>query len=192
MHSGFISRDYTWHIKSGIVSKLSLFRLSDNYLRFYLKYIDKNQQKIDNDAFVFKSLTALPGWEATMGFQFENLVLNNRQLIKQQLGINPEDVIADNPFFQRTTTRQTGCQIDYLIHTRFNCLYLCEIKFAKNPITSTVITEVRNKIKALTYPKGFSLRPVLIHVNGLSPEVAQADFFAAIIDFGEFLSSPTA
>ena len=37
--SGFIRRDYTWHLKTGKRSKLSHYRISDNYLRFYLKYI---------------------------------------------------------------------------------------------------------------------------------------------------------
>ena len=36
---GFISRDFSWHIKSGKVSKISRYRLSDNYMRFYIKYI---------------------------------------------------------------------------------------------------------------------------------------------------------
>jgi len=49
--SGFIDRDYTWHIKTGNISKLSKYRLSDNYLRFYLKYIKPNIQKIRNDQF---------------------------------------------------------------------------------------------------------------------------------------------
>ena len=185
--SGFISRDYTWHISSGDVSKFSNFRLSDNYLRFYLKYIDKNKFKIDNDEFVFKSLTALPGWESIMGFQFENLVLKNRKLVKDYLGLKPEDIIADSPFFQRKTLRQAGCQIDYLIQTKFNTLYACEIKFAKSAITTSIITEMQNKLSTLSYPKGFSIRPVLIHVNGVNTDVIESGFFAEIVDFGQFL-----
>ena len=36
-----IARDYTWDIKTGKESKLSHFRLKDNYTRFYLKYISR-------------------------------------------------------------------------------------------------------------------------------------------------------
>jgi AAA+ ATPase superfamily predicted ATPase len=46
MQSGFITRDYTWSIKSGKPLRLSHFRLSDNYLRFYLKFIKPNAYKI--------------------------------------------------------------------------------------------------------------------------------------------------
>ena len=36
--AGFITRDHTWKIASGVDSKLRKYRLSDNYIRFYLKY----------------------------------------------------------------------------------------------------------------------------------------------------------
>ena len=37
--SGFVNRDYSWHINTGQISKMSCFRLKDNYMRFYLKNI---------------------------------------------------------------------------------------------------------------------------------------------------------
>jgi hypothetical protein len=40
--SGFIARDYTWSFEKKSKSKISRYRLSDNYLRFYLKYIQSN------------------------------------------------------------------------------------------------------------------------------------------------------
>ena len=123
LKSGFIKRDYTWHLKSGELSKLSCYRLSDNYIRFYLKYIQKNRHKIMSNDFAYKSLSLLPQWPSIMALQFENLVLNNKSYIKQVLNIQPDEVIVDNPYFQRSTTRQPGCQIDYLIQTKFNTLY---------------------------------------------------------------------
>jgi hypothetical protein len=44
--SGFITRDYVWE-RSKKKSKLSKFRLKDNYLRFYLKYIEPKKHLID-------------------------------------------------------------------------------------------------------------------------------------------------
>ncbi|MES2204660.1 MAG: ATP-binding protein [Pseudomonadota bacterium] len=185
--AGFIKRDFTWDIKTGSDNKSSRYRLSDNYVRFYLKYIAKNQSKIKRNAFEFKSLTSLPEWNAIMGFSFENLVLNNRKLIFDYLNLLPEDVVNENPFFQHKTTRTRGCQIDYMIQTKFGTLYICEVKFSKNEIGASVIEEVQEKITALAFPRGFSCRPVLIHVNGVTQEVVDSDYFAAIIDFGRFL-----
>jgi hypothetical protein len=34
--AGLVERDYSWDIKTGKESKLSHYRLSDNYMRFYL------------------------------------------------------------------------------------------------------------------------------------------------------------
>ena len=145
--SGFISRDYTWQISSGDVSRLSHFRLSDNYIRFYLKYIDRARLKIENNEFAFKSLASLPSWDIIMGLQFENLVLSNRMYIKNYLGIKPEEVIADNPFFQRKTNQYPGCQIDYLIQTKYNTLFACEIKFSREKIGANIIPKMQKKLE---------------------------------------------
>jgi len=187
--AGFIRRDHTWNIKTGKDSRLSKYRLRDNYLRFYLKYIEGNLSKIKREAFALKSLTSLYEWNSIMGFQFENLVLNNAKAVHKLLGINPDDIIVENPFFQRKTLRTPGCQIDYMIQTKFGSLYICEIKFTKKEIGSSILNEMQEKINALKMPKGFSCRPVLIHVNGVSDDVVDSDYFAAIIDMGDLLMS---
>lgn len=186
--SGFISRDYTWKIKDGIQSTLSRYRLSDNYLRFYLKYIHKNQAKIINQHFNNTSLTVLPGWQSIMGLQFENLVLNNREFIWKKLNIYPEDIIVDNPYFQRQQIRANGCQIDYLIQTRMNILYACEIKFLKHPVSLGIMKSVQQKLTAFSLPRGFSILPVLIHVGGVDDSVIDESYFSHIIDFTEIFS----
>ena len=187
--AGFIARDYSWNLKSGTDARLSRFRLKDNYLRFYLKYVKKNLGKISRDGYALKSLTSLPEWPTIMGLQFENLVLNNRQQLHRLLGLNPEEVVNDNPFYQHKTARQSGCQIDYLIQTKFDTLYVCEIKFSRNEIGSAVIPETRAKIDALHRPRGMSCRPVLIHVNGVNEDVSDSDYFAHIIDMSRLLIS---
>ncbi len=186
---GFIARDYTWDVKDGIDSKLSRFRLKDNYVRFYFKYIQKNLTKINRDAFALKSLSSLPEWEVIMGLQFENLVIRNKTELHKHLNLNPQDIVSENPFFQRRTKIIPGCQIDYLIQTKFKSLYVCEIKFLQEKIGSTIIAEVQKKIDSIQYPKGFSVRPVLIHVNGVSQKVIEADYFSDIIDVSDFLKT---
>jgi uncharacterized protein len=187
IESGFIARDYTWGVKSGKSSKLSQYRLSDNYLRFYLKYVASNRDRILRGGFENQAMSSLPGWSTIMGLQFENLVLKNRKKIWDKLGIRSEDIVADNPYFQKQTSRKKGCQIDYLIQTRFNTLFGCEIKFSAHPLKSDVINEVKDKLARITLPKRFSCWPVLIHVNGVNDSVQDSEYFSAIIDFREFL-----
>ena len=185
--AGFVTRDFTWNIKDGHLSSLSHFRLSDNYLRFYLKYILPIADKISRDEFADVSMTSLLGWDTIMGLQFENLVLKNRKEVRKILRIRPEDVVLDNPFFQRKSTKCKGCQIDYLIQTRFKTLYVCEIKFSRNEIKVDIVEEVKNKIERLALPRGFAVCPVLIHVNGVHDAVVDSNYFSEIIDFSLLL-----
>ncbi len=48
-----------------------------------------------------------------------------------QLGIPPVDIIRSGPYRQTKTTTQQGCQIDYLIQTKTNSLFICAFKFKK-------------------------------------------------------------
>ena len=185
--AGFISRDYSWSLRTGAAAKRSRFRLRDNYLRFYLKYIQAHRDQIERGTYELLSLGSLPEWPAIMGLQFENLVLNSRRALHEILRIDPHDVLNENPYFQRKNKKRPGCQIDYLIQTRFGSLYVCEIRFSKDPVGASVISEVKNKIAALKLPKGISHRRVLIHVNGVTSDVVDSHYFAAIVDAGTLL-----
>lgn len=185
--AGYVKKDFTWHLKTGGGGKLCKYRISDNYLRFYLKYIATNQLQIENGFFAYPTLTSLPGWESIMGLQFENLVVHNRRLVWEILGISSSDILMDGPFFQNPTKTQQGCQIDYLIQTRFHTLYLCEIKFSKDPISVKVVEELEIKRQRLKIPKHHSIRPVLIHVNGVEDRLLDTRYFDKIIDFGDLL-----
>lgn len=185
--AGFVRRDYTWSLKTEKVSRLSHFRLSDNFLRFYLKYMEPKRSKIDLDIFQDVGMTSLPGWDAMMGLQFENLVLHNRRLIRKLLHCRPEDIIYENPYFQRKTASHEGCQVDYMVQTRQRLLYACEIKFSRNEIKGEIIQEMKDRLSRLVLPRGFACVPVLIHVNGVDDAVLEADYFSSIIDFSALL-----
>lgn len=187
--AGFVKRDHTWQLGTGLDRKLSKYRLSDNYIRFYIKYISKYKTKIERGSFDIKSLSGLPGWDSIMGLQFENLVLNNRKIIQTMLGVKSDDIISENPYFQRNTSKQKGCQIDYMIQTRDNSLYVCEIKFSKNKVGYQIVNEIQQKINALNGIKRMSYRPVLIHVGGVTKDVETSDYFIKIIDFCDLIKN---
>lgn len=185
MESGFLARDYIWSLATGKRLESSRYRVRDNYLRFYLRYILPYKEQIEST-----QLQRLPqGWLSIMGVQFENLVLNNGHLVCKVLGISPEDLLIANTYFQTAGTRKRGCQIDYLIQTRFRYLYACEVKFRQGVVGKEVIEEMEEKLRRLQLPRGFSCRPVLIHVNGVSEDVADSSYFARIIDLSELLKA---
>lgn len=187
VESDFIAQDAVWSIKEGVSEKLRVYRLSDNYLRFYLKYIEPNKTKIEN-----KTMKSLPAsWLSIMGIQFENLVLNNLDRIIDILKIPPNEVITAGPYLQTETKTRKKCQIDLLIQTKYNQLYIFENKFSKEPLDVDVIKEVKEKIDRIERPRGFSCRPVAININGVTDSLLETEFFSNIIDFSQLLDSTT-
>jgi AAA+ ATPase superfamily predicted ATPase len=184
--SGFITRDYVWE-KSKKKSKLSNFRLKDNYLRFYLKYIEPKKHLIEQGLYEGLFLEDLPEWNTIIGFQFENLVLNNLSAVQHLLQLPSSSVLSAAPYFQNKTKRQEACQVDLLIQCRY-AIYLCEIKFGQK-ISPEVIDEVSEKIYKLPFSKGISIRPILIYQGELSPKIVQANFFTHLISFDQFLTN---
>lgn len=187
--TGFISEDQSWNMKSNKSSTLKVFRLRDNYIRFYLKFIQPNKNKINQLCFSSDAITTLPGWESIMGLQFENLVISNLPRLCELLNIDIHTVEKAGPFFQKKNQKQKGCQIDLLIQVKFGTLYLCEIKFYLSEVGKQVVNDVKNKIGRLARPKGYSIRPILIHVNGVTQGVRESGVFDKIIDFSDFLKT---
>ncbi|MFM8453587.1 MAG: AAA family ATPase, partial [Gammaproteobacteria bacterium] len=96
--AGFVSRDYTFNFKKNKPSKLSRYRIKDNYMRFYLKYIYPNRALIEQGLYKNKDLSTLPQWYSLLGYQFENLVLSNRSEIWKSLNLSPNDILIENPY----------------------------------------------------------------------------------------------
>ncbi len=183
--SGFIAKDTVYKLGQARASRLSFYRLKDNYLRFYLKYIEPVSKQIEQGIFKDFDLESLVEWEVIMGFQFENLVLNNIVTICEKLSINVNNIKSAGPYYQRKTQRTRPCQIDLLIQTKYT-IYVCEVKFRKT-IPKSVIADVRQKIESIKPGKGFSIRPVLIYSGTLSPSILEEQFFDEVICFEDLL-----
>ena len=187
--SGYIKKYHTWSLSTGKASKLFRYRLTDNYLRFYFHYLRPKMDEINKGRYTNITLENLPGWKSMLGLQFENFVLNNRHLILEALGIQPETITADDPYFQRTTLQQKGCQIDYLIQTKTKTLFICEIKFSQQLSSSDIISQMKEKLIALSLPRGFAALPVLVHFGDKEESSAMREYFYKIIRFDGFLSA---
>ena len=187
--AGFLESHTSWNIQEKHFNRLKHYRISDNYLRFYLKYIEPNKQQIEKGHFKNLPLDCALHWDTIMGFQFENLITHNHHSLYKRIGIEPAAIAVEGPYIQTQTKKREGCQIDYLIQTRTNQLFICEIKFSTKTLHRKVIDEVQEKINRLMIPKHFSYQPVLIHVGDVSSEVEKSGYFHSIIDATEMLSA---
>ena len=185
--AGFVQKQNLWSFQTNKQLKQSLYRICDPYMRFYLKLIEPHRNRIDLNSFQNMSISSLPGFEAHIGLQLEQLLLQNRILLQESIGINPTDVIAAGPYRQSKTTTKSGCQIDYLVQTTTKNLFVCEFKFKRRELGADVIASVREKVEALKVPRGCAVIPVLFHIGGVSSNVATGDYFYRIIDISDFL-----
>lgn len=185
--AGFISEHYQWSLKKATIGKQKLYRLSDCFLRFQLKYVEPYRDLIEQGSYKKASTGKLPGWDSMMGFQIESLLLANRELLFHALGLDPSIIICDNPFLQTSTTRRKGCQIDYLIQTKMNSLIICEFKFSKNELSSSILSELKGKAEILSIPRGFGKSIALFHIGGVSPKVEESPLLYRVVDLRDLL-----
>jgi len=185
--SGFVTQHYQWSIKKKSLTKQSLYRLSDCYIRFYIKYIEKNLTKIEQNTYKDVELSSLPNWQGIMGFQLESLLLQNHLALLKAIGIAPESVAMDNPYIQKHNSKQKGCQIDYLVQTQTQNLFVCEFKFNTRELGLEVVEQIKEKINRLKIPRGFGVVPVLFHFGGVTISVYEQNYFYKIIDINSLL-----
>ncbi|MDP1562374.1 MAG: DUF234 domain-containing protein [Pirellulaceae bacterium] len=191
--SGFVKKDVPPSVSGGTSKTIRpgqrhlRYRLSDNYLRFYLKYVEPNRAQISKSRFKSTALEQLDQWDTIMGLQFENLVLENLDAVLKALKLPRHLVLSAGPYHQNRTQRRTGCQIDLLIQTK-RCIYLCELKF-KGQIAPRVIKEVDQKVAALKVPKTKSVRTVLIYDGNLAPIIEEEHVFDFLIPSHELFAN---
>ncbi len=184
--SGFIQGFPQWNLDSKKESKIIYYKISDNYMRFYLNCIKPMKRKISSDLIKKINIDDIPQIDSVFGRSFENLMYKNIYAICEKLKINTKNIINWGPYFQPQTIRQKSCQIDLLIQTK-NCLYLIEFKFRRK-IGTEVIEQVKNQVDKLKFNKKiYSLRTALIYCGELSSENQITDFFDNCIEAGSFL-----
>ena len=184
--AGFIAKDGGVNPQTGAKTRLFRYRISDNYTRFYIKYIAPNRELIDKGLFRFSDMEQLPGWSSILGLQFESLVLNNIAGLLRPLGLDRTALVSAAPYRRAAHARGEGCQIDLLIQTR-RAVWVVEIK-RRREIGAEVVDEVSEKVKRLGIGRRASVRTALVYSGRLSPAVEAEGFFDAIVDVSSLLT----
>ena len=148
--------------------KDTLFRLTDNYSLFYLKYI---KDIPTNESGNWQALSQTQSWKSWSGYAFENICLQHIDKIKMALGIS--GVFSRHfSFFARPTDEREGVQIDLLIDRQDNVISLCEVKFYNDEWTlskedADQLRRKRTLLKSISKTKKHILL-VLVTTFGLS------------------------
>jgi len=184
--AGFISKEVNFDPATGKDRpRGACYRLADNYLRFYLKYVEPVRGRVEKSLYQRVPLESLEAWDTIMGLQFETMILGSREAVYERLGLDRVVVLNAGPYAQKQTQRRRGCQIDLLIRTKAS-IYIVEFKLRKT-IDASVMDEVREKVKRLSLPQGSSVRTVLIYNGDLAKQVVEADYFDFLVPVEELI-----
>lgn len=142
--SGFI----TAYIPFGKTIKDSLYKLTDEYSLFYMKFITGS--KISG-AGTWTKVSATPSWKSWSGYAYESVCMKHMRQIKKALGIS--GIHSEVSAWHNRGKDEKGAQIDLLIDRNDRTINACEIKFSGDPfeITKAYKADLENKVRAFKF-----------------------------------------
>jgi len=184
--SGFITPNIPFDRKV----KDSLYRLTDEYSRFYIKFMENSRA---SGAGTWLKLSSGSSWKSWSGYAFESICMKHTQLLKKALGI--EKVYSEQSVWRcQPTDDNPGVQIDLLIDRRDQCINICEMKFSENDfeITKSYAKELADKLKVfkahtktrktlfLTMVTTYGVKNVKNHAGLIENEITMDALFSAL------------
>lgn len=125
--SGFVSS----YVPYGKKKKDTLYRLTDYYSLFYLKFI---KDIPSNEAGHWDTLSQTQSWKSWSGYAFENVCLQHIDKLKATLGITGVHT-RQYSFWTKGDQDSEGAQIDLLIDRNDHVINLCEMKFYNDEVS---------------------------------------------------------
>ncbi|WP_343305140.1 ATP-binding protein [Chitinophaga niabensis] len=138
--SGFISA----YIPFDKTAKDIIYKLTDEYSLFYVKFIENSKFKGPGSWMQFSTGSS---WKSWSGIAFESICMKHTDQLKKALGIS--GVHTESSMWRNKPLRgQQGIQIDLLIDRQDMCINLCEIKFSisEYEIPKGYAKELENKL----------------------------------------------
>ncbi len=139
--SGFI----TSYIPFAKTANDALFKLTDEYSLFYLKFIDKRRA---TGSGTWMSLSDSPSYRSWSGYAFEALCFKHIEQIKLALGPLSYAEASVWRFVPTKGSKEPGAQIDLLVDRKDEIINICEMKFSTNQfsINKSYAKELEQKL----------------------------------------------
>ena len=141
--SGFIDKYMPY---KGI--KDSVYRLTDEYSMFYIKFIDKTKP---SNSGIWIKMHGKQSYRIWSGFSFESICIKHVDQIKEGLKISGINSVYGS-WIEKSTTNNNNAQIDLLIDRDDNVINLCEMKFynTEYEIDKKYANEIAKKVNAFS------------------------------------------
>lgn len=179
----YISVDKGWN------TKFKKYRLGDEFLVFYFKYMEPNIRliKTGGQTRLFEKVSAesLSVW---LGFAFERFCLKYAGYLARVMGFGEEMLLA-SPYFRRG---DPGFQVDLVYKRVDKVISAFEIKYSNEKISTKIIPEMEKKCAALEIPRGYTLEKGLISVYGPDEALRDSCYFNHYITVEDIVSGKKA
>jgi predicted AAA+ superfamily ATPase len=139
--SGFIAQ----YIPFGKTSRDSIYKLSDEYSLFYLKFIEHARSSGEG---AWHKIVTGQSYSSWSGYAFEAICQKHVPQIKKAIGIGA--VYTEVSGWRYIgKKREKGAQIDLLLDRQDHCINLCEIKFCDREfvIDKRYAGDLENKVQ---------------------------------------------
>jgi AAA+ ATPase superfamily predicted ATPase len=111
--------------------KDAIYKLSDEYSSFYLKFIE-HSRTMGQGTWIKKAAT--PSWKSWSGTAFESICLKHTLQIKHAIGIS--GILTEESAWRFAPGKAgKGAQIDLLLDRQDACINICEAKFSTSEYT---------------------------------------------------------
>jgi uncharacterized protein len=151
--SGFI----TAYMPFGKQAKDAIYKLTDEYSLFYLKFIEGSKVKGQG---AWQKVSATQSWVSWRGLAFEHLCLKHIEQVKKALGI--AGIYTEESVWRHIGRDQDqGVQIDLLIDRQDNVINLCELKYYSKDWSITAVESDGLETKRRVFQKKTGTRKTI-------------------------------
>lgn len=186
---GFIEKYSPYN--TGVNSKLNRYCVSDNYLRFYFKYIKPIQEEIEQGDYNADPMRALnnESYQKWLGYSFERFCRKHHRLIAKIIGFSAVRYKSGVYFDRKSELKQKGFQIDLIFDRADNVLTICEIKYLQNAVGTEVISEFEQKLNTMPNRNNKTIEKVLITAQGATDGLRNRAYFDYIITLDDLITN---
>ena len=189
VEAGFLSVDEGRNPATGRSVREVHYRIRDNYVRFYLKFIEPRRKAIEDGSLRLARPSRLPGWDTVMGLQFETLVRNNLRTLLPFVGMDGTRLVSSAPYSVRGTKKGEGAQIDLLLQTAKS---VCIVEIRRQAfVPASFEDDMRRKVTALRLPRAVSVRTALVYDGEIDQEIAENRFIDFLVPIERMFCDPS-
>lgn len=162
-------------------SKLRRYKLDDEFLHFFFKFIEPNIIEISANSRrdLFSKIMLSRKYQSWAGFAFERMCLKHADQIAESLKID-QLVKSHGAYYDRSTNEKEGVQIDLIFERHDPVITICEIKYHTEKIGKWIIDEMEEKISKLQ-PAKASIEKVLLTSQGITKDLEASGYFSRVL-----------